>query len=1087
MGQTAEGQACDGPQELGTFGGVSSEALAVSADGRVIVGTALDGSYQWNAFRWTATTGMQYLATRSSTNKGWRATGVSADGTVIVGVAPGPRNRATAFRWTERDGMQLLGTLGGATSMALAVSADGRVVVGQSDVGYLCSPRPFRWTASEGMRDLGQISPGPCVGGTAHAVSADGGVIVGWALDTSVSIGGTLRAFRWTAAEGMKSLGTLGGNAETQQVEGAWGVSPDGSVVVGCSKNELGKNRAFRWTAGSGMQALDSLNPAGGTFITQANAISADGSVIVGKSFDVATLNYLVFSDRPVRWNRAGRVQVLERLPAFEGHWTATAISADGAVIVGTATRADGTTSAVRWNALLRRVDSLDSINESAHFTDRYSLNRPADNPRQRTILRRGGKSSSGSGTADIDVVVGECFDPTRHLLCLEAEHSFDRSAVVQDIPLFAFAVPVGQWGCTLREPLAAPVGGERVAKLRVFIPATAAIGQYHFRAVVKSLAGARLDEKSFARPVVLLFNPWDPNDETYLGNDAERVEYVLDESGLIWVGTARFNRADPWDFAQFEDDVFLVTLGLLDGLPEIRRSSPVFVSRWLTERLDSVDGGVLVGNWSGDYSGGLPPWHWTSSKQVFRHFLDNGPVRYGQCWVYGGLLTSSLRSIGIATRPVTNFESAHDTSRPPDRIIERRATFNRDSGHWDWAGESVWNFHVWCEAWMRRYGLPGRDGWQVVDATPQERSDGLFQLGPTPVSAVKEELPQPFDGAFVLSEVDSDVRHTVWDGAAWVDSMPVDTTMVGRRMSTKAVGTLDRVDITDTYKTPETTMDPRSWPEVEVDAPASLAMGQPIDAAVTIRNVDAVARDFTCYVLVRAVAQNGQELGVVAGPRTDPVTIPGGGMTNVAAGVTWNQLRPFLGLTEFIEFDVVVTRLHDEQRWFKQRVTVVRGLPVTIAVAPAGEVVQPGGVTVTVTCTNPLAEPLDAGTLTLTGGSALPIGGTARNEEIPVAALAPGASVSFTRELSAAVVGRQMIAARWLVPGRVPGDAVTDIAVLARCPADVNADGGIDGADIVDFFAAWEQGAPDGDFNADGGVDFNDVEAFFDRWESGC
>ena len=35
-------------------------------------------------------------------------------------------------------------------------------------------------------------------------------------------------------------------------------------------------------------------------------------------------------------------------------------------------------------------------------------------------------------------------------------------------------------------------------------------------------------------------------------------------------------------------------------------------------------------------------------------------------------------------------------------------------------------NFHVWNEAWFKRPDLPaGHDGWQAVDATPQERSEG--------------------------------------------------------------------------------------------------------------------------------------------------------------------------------------------------------------------------------------------------------------------------------------------------------------------------------------------------------------------------
>ena len=41
---------------------------------------------------------------------------------------------------------------------------------------------------------------------------------------------------------------------------------------------------------------------------------------------------------------------------------------------------------------------------------------------------------------------------------------------------------------------------------------------------------------------------------------------------------------------------------------------------------------------------------------------------------------------------------------------------------------DSVWNYHVWTEVWMSRPDLPAPydvRGWQAVDGTPQEESDG--------------------------------------------------------------------------------------------------------------------------------------------------------------------------------------------------------------------------------------------------------------------------------------------------------------------------------------------------------------------------
>ena len=49
-------------------------------------------------------------------------------------------------------------------------------------------------------------------------------------------------------------------------------------------------------------------------------------------------------------------------------------------------------------------------------------------------------------------------------------------------------------------------------------------------------------------------------------------------------------------------------------------------------------------------------------------------------------------------------------------------------------------------------------DGWQAIDATPQQISDGLFCAGPASVKAVKiGEILKPYDGKFVFAEVNAD------------------------------------------------------------------------------------------------------------------------------------------------------------------------------------------------------------------------------------------------------------------------------------------------------------------------------------------
>jgi hypothetical protein len=54
-------------------------------------------------------------------------------------------------------------------------------------------------------------------------------------------------------------------------------------------------------------------------------------------------------------------------------------------------------------------------------------------------------------------------------------------------------------------------------------------------------------------------------------------------------------------------------------------------------------------------------------------------------------------------------------------------------------------------------------------------------------------------------------------------------------------------------------------------------------------------------------------------------------------------------------------------------------------------------------------------------------------------------------------------------------------------CVGDFNGDGGVDGADVVAFFAAWEVGDSAADVSEDGGIDGSDLEVFFTAWQAGC
>lgn len=158
------------------------------------------------------------------------------------------------------------------------------------------------------------------------------------------------------------------------------------------------------------------------------------------------------------------------------------------------------------------------------------------------------------------------------------------------------------------------------------------------------------------------------------------------------------------------------------------------------------------------------------------------------------------LRALGLPTRSVTNFESAHDN----DGSMTIDFHFDEEGNPLDDLNDSVWNFHVWNESWFKRPDLPdGHDGWQAHDATPQETSEGVFRCGPASVNAVKKgEVYLPYDTGFIFAEVNGDrVYWQVDDADGSMIAYNKETHSIGKYISTKAPGSDERLNVTGDYK----------------------------------------------------------------------------------------------------------------------------------------------------------------------------------------------------------------------------------------------------------------------------------------------
>ena len=137
----------------------------------------------------------------------------------------------------------------------------------------------------------------------------------GASYDGSTVVGGR---YRWTEAGGAQDLGGLGTTGSA-----AYGVSADGNTVVGFSDGPNGRE-AYRWTEAGGMQGLGFLPAANNN--SRASAVSADGSVVVGSSYGGA----FIWTESTGMTNLA-TVGPLDE--PFYGY--PNAISADGLTVVG--------------------------------------------------------------------------------------------------------------------------------------------------------------------------------------------------------------------------------------------------------------------------------------------------------------------------------------------------------------------------------------------------------------------------------------------------------------------------------------------------------------------------------------------------------------------------------------------------------------------------------------------------------------------------------------------------------------------------------------------------------------------------------
>ncbi|MGH7132225.1 MAG: GC-type dockerin domain-anchored protein [Phycisphaerales bacterium] len=306
------------PDMTGTF-----RPAGMNADGTMIAGNCMQNGAPGGApVLWRKADGTTALA--MPPHASWiRVVGVCADGTAVVAAMDAPMG-VEFVRW--ESGVAAPQNLGGGGVMAaLALSCDGRVVVGS--MGSAGAQRvPVTFDVDRGLVEV----PHPVNAIRSECVGADrtgARVVVNCLLLTSVD-----RPFIYSTEEGLLDL--WGIPADIPATAGA--ISASGRYVAGSMGSPPEMIRPFRWSDAQG--AAEMGTPWGDSDVF-ATHISGDGSLIAGmRGPATASLAWV--------WTQAGGARDLAELLADRGvnteGWTLEsigAVSRDGTVIAGVGTR----------------------------------------------------------------------------------------------------------------------------------------------------------------------------------------------------------------------------------------------------------------------------------------------------------------------------------------------------------------------------------------------------------------------------------------------------------------------------------------------------------------------------------------------------------------------------------------------------------------------------------------------------------------------------------------------------------------------------------------------------------------------------
>jgi hypothetical protein len=323
--------------------------IRLSADGQVVTTVGYepgftDGAVDRFAVRWTEAGGLEQITgSLLAVGTQYGVVGISSDGSTIWG---------ENWRWTANGGYRSLSSILPGDFHVFGCAADGNTITGVRGTYGVEQLDFFRWTVGDAAPEiLPRSVENPEGYFYFNTISGDGS-----------TVGGLARGPNYTSsAVVINSKGVINLTPTQNQSNLVKDFSTDGSVAVGMEFAPPSSVRAFRWTAAGGMETIGPSN-------SECQACDADGSIVGGSRFIFGVpglIAWIRIGDAP--WTDLKEYLIVEQgLGAELDGWRLESvqdISADGRTIVGSGINPEGCEQGFLVRIVLPNTNDIADLN----------------------------------------------------------------------------------------------------------------------------------------------------------------------------------------------------------------------------------------------------------------------------------------------------------------------------------------------------------------------------------------------------------------------------------------------------------------------------------------------------------------------------------------------------------------------------------------------------------------------------------------------------------------------------------------------------------------------------------------------------